>query len=134
MQFGSNEQTMMIYTEEVLSWTLMLISGLWTGSPSSRLEVLARQKQAHWCLGCFSLLYNVFCYDYESTAPAVQIRTILLLIVIGKDDDLYNEKQTTSDEDGAGKEDVDSGKDDFNDDDNNDDDDDKDDNIDAEPL
>ena len=56
------------------------------------------------------------------------------MIVIGKDDDLYNEKQTTSDEDGAGKEDVDSGKDDFNDDDNNDDDDDKDDNIDAEPL
>ena len=65
----------------------------------------------HWCLGWFSLLYNaldalhwysgwfslpynvykVFCYDYESTAPAVLIRTILLLIVIGKDDDLYNE-------------------------------------------
>ena len=63
------------------------------------------------------------------------IRTILLLIVIGKDDDLYNEKPTTGDEDGVDREDVDSGKDDFDyDDDNNGDDDDKDDNIDAEPL
>ena len=57
------------------------------------------------------------------------------MIVIGKDDDLYNEKPTTGDEDGVDREDVDSGKDDFDyDDDNNGDDDDKDDNIDAEPL